>query len=58
MDLYRILAKPLPPMRETGPVSMTCDIASPSLSVSTQFTETVESTDEERGGVLLGCVAP
>jgi hypothetical protein len=57
MDLYQLLAKSLQHGVDVDE-STAPDVNRPLTSLSTEFTEAVESTDEERGGALLGCVAP
>jgi hypothetical protein len=64
VDLYRLLSAPAPDAvtpvevatspRDTGMPGMT----DPRSRPTTQFTESIESTDEERSGALLGSVAP
>ena len=59
MDLYQLLAKPMSQVPDrSAPVVAQAGSSPLHSPPSTQFTESVESTDEERGAALLGCMTP
>lgn len=62
MDLYQLLSVPAPDTVTPVEVATSRRAAGmPGMTdprPTTQFTESIESTDEERSGALLGSVAP
>jgi hypothetical protein len=64
VDLYRLLSVPAPAAVSLAEVaSSPRDAGMPGMTdlgtrQTTRFTESIESTDEERSGALLGSVAP
>lgn len=64
MDLYRLLGVPAPvAVTPVEVASSPRDAGMPGMTdfrprPTTQFTESIETTDEERSGALLGSVAP